>query len=117
MENKLLIGLIILLAIVLIVFLIGYAQIKNSEEKKDYCEQDSDCTIQPTCCCYEAINKKFVMLHRPSRWTKQWIREPETKKEKTWLFLIIFLSVLYDVLENLLSLHQKYLIHQNLDSE
>lgn len=33
----------------------------------------------------EKINKKFVMLHRPFRWQKEWFRTPESKREKTWL--------------------------------
>lgn len=31
-----------------------------TEETKKYCKQDSDCGIQFTCCCFEALNKKFM---------------------------------------------------------
>ncbi len=51
---------VILLILVLIIFVIIYIQIGNSEEEKDYCEEDSDCYIRRTCCCYEALNKKFI---------------------------------------------------------
>ena len=62
MKNKLLSGIVVLLVVGLVVFFIIYIQIGNLEEKRDYCEQDSDCGIQSTCCCFEALNKKFITI-------------------------------------------------------
>lgn len=33
----------------------------------------------------EKINGRYAMLHRPFRWTKEWLREAKGEKEKTWL--------------------------------
>ncbi len=33
----------------------------------------------------EKINKKFVMLHRPFRWTQEWLRKPEPKQKEILL--------------------------------
>jgi predicted GH43/DUF377 family glycosyl hydrolase len=33
----------------------------------------------------EKINGEYVMLHRPHRWTQQWILKPDPNKPKIWL--------------------------------
>ncbi|MCH8741898.1 glycosidase [Patescibacteria group bacterium] len=37
----------------------------------------------------EKIDKKFVMLHRPFRWTRKWLKEMKTSEEKPWLPCLI----------------------------
>lgn len=51
---------------------LGIITIKGSDNK--------DVVLFP-----EKINKKFIILHRPSRWTKEWFTKPESRREKIWL--------------------------------
>ena len=65
-KDKLLKRLIILLVIGLVfLFIVYLIKIENMKEGRvDYCEQDSDCKIQPTSCCncFRALNKEITIL-------------------------------------------------------